>query len=402
MIKKLQIKFILVSMISVFFVLAVTIAALNIYDAVKIESDSKVTLAEIVARGPEEPPTPPESPIITRDFQVPPPPSFGGESYFIVSFTEEGEIEKCDCSHFLAMNEENVRKFATHIYGLGGSGKSGNLRYTVDVTTEHRYVACVDLTVRFSDHKRFMVISIIVSISAYVVLLGLIILASKIVFKPSEDAYRKQKEFITNASHELKTPLTVISTDMEIIELDHGKNEWTESIKDQVKHLTNLTNQLVTLAKLQEDNKDNFPFTEFDFSALLNETYETFKPSFKMSKHKISKDIEDKVMLKGNSFLINELFYILFDNAHKYMKDKGSFSVSLKKDKNIILDFTNDIDDNSQIDVSKLFDRFYRSPDSKTSGTGVGLSIVKEIVDTHNGKISAELIDNKINFHIVF
>ena len=152
--------------------------------------------------------------------------------------------------------------------------------------------------------------------------------------------------------------------------MDHGKSEWTESIHDQVIRLNTMTKQLVTLSRLDEGNASNYPFAEFSLSKLASESV---------------------------------VFYIFFDNALKYTKSNGEASLTIKKNQNkkIEITFSNDIEDN-EMDTEQLFERFYRSPNSVSKeGSGIGLSIAKEIVELHKGKISVTVKENRIYFVIV-
>ena len=303
-----------------------------------------------------------------------------------------------------------------------GSGNIGKLRFKVfeiqeskDAVTDfdmeagrpvietidlnYTYVAFLDTSERNHALGNFFTSSMIIAAISYTVLAILIILSSKLVFKTTEESYKKQKAFITNASHELKTPLTIISTDLELVEMDHGKSEWTESIHDQVIRLNAMTKQLVTLSKLDEGNSTNYPFSEFSLSKLAEESVDSFTPTFKSKKITLNSDIASDINMRGNVYLINELFYIFFDNALKYTKNNGEVNLRVKKNsnrKNEIV-FFNDIEDN-EIDTNLLFERFYRSPNSVTKE---GLSIAKEIVELHKGKISVSIKENKIYFIII-
>ena len=232
---------------------------------------------------------------------------------------------------------------------------------------------------------------------------ALIIVSSHVVFKTSEESYRKQKAFITNASHELKTPLTIINTDVEILKMDDVNNEWTDSIEDQVRKLTAMTNQLVTLSKLDEESIKRNSFENLSLTEIANESITAFGPTFEKEGFKFSVDIDEGVAIKGNRNLLNELFYIFLDNAFKYTKPNGEVVLKVKKNKyKIEINFENDIED-TEVDVNQVFERFYRSPHfSKKEGSGIGLSIAKEIVNLHKGKIVASIKDKRINFNIVF
>ena len=164
-----------------------------------------------------------------------------------------------------------------------------------------------------------------------------------------------------------------------------------------------MTNQLVTLSKIDESNLKNYPFEDFSLSQLAKECLEAFLPTFKNKELTLVDEINEYINMHGNKFLINELFYIFLDNALKYTMDKGEILVRVKNIKSQIeIMFSNDIDKESEIDTNVLFERFYRSPNAKKDGSGIGLSIAKEIIDAHHGKIKANIKDNKIYFVITF
>ncbi len=398
MIKKLRFRFILVSLLSILFVLSATIGAINIYNYSKVEQEGEVSLNQIIDKGFNNEPFQggPGGPGGRDDNRV------FSEIYFLISFDNDGNVKQSDFKHIFAISETQGIELATDVFnGNVTKGKYYDYRYKKANKNSETYVAFVDIKNRLDGARDFLTSSIVVSSISYLALAGLIVLASFIVFKTSEESYKKQKRFITNASHELKTPLTIISTDLEIIEMDNGKSEWTESIRDQINRLTNMTNQLVTLSKIDEEDKNNYPFEEFSLTSLANQCLETFAPSFDKQELNLTYKIEEDVIYHGNKKLIDELLYIFLDNALKYAKEKGNVSVEVKKNnKNINISFTNDIDENSQIDVKQLFDRFYRSPDVKKSGSGIGLSIASEIIRIHKGNIKAKVIDNQIIFEI--
>ena len=329
----------------------------------------------------------------------------GFGNYFVFKFNSEGGVvESTNFSLVGWIDEDTAKGMATDAFNSDKSCTSvDKYRYKKETVNDYTYIAFINVTRESEMVRHFLLVSVLVSSLCYLVLAGLIILASFIIFKPSEQAYQKQKKFITNASHELKTPLTIINTDLEIIEMDNGSNEWTDSIKDQVNRLTVMTNQLVTLSRLDESNKENYPFEVFSLSEIVNKSIEAFIPLYEKQGLSLKYDISEDIDVKGNESLINQLIYILLDNANKYAKDKGEIFVSLSKNsKNqTLLNVSNDIEEDSQIDVEQLFDRFYRAPTAKTSGSGIGLSIASEIVKLHKGQITAHLENNKIYFEVI-
>ena len=417
MIKKLRLRFIISALLSILFVLSATIAAINVSNYMKTEKESGRILNMITEH--EHKDMQARMGIYTSGG------SYGGpggrprendtrnsEHYFEVVFSNDGRIGFYDYSHIFTIEDEEAQNLAIEVFnGEKTQGKYGNLRYKketiVDTTSfatlEFTYVSFVDMSERMSSFGEFVKNSLIISSVSFTVIAALIIISSHIVFKTSEESYRKQKAFITNASHELKTPLTIINTDVEILKMDHGENEWTDSISDQVRRLTSMTNQLVTLSRLDEDSMSNYPFTTLPLTAIAKESINAFVATFEKNGFKFTSNIDEDLTIKGNRYLINELFYIFMDNALKYAKPNGEINVSVRKNKNRVeINFDNDIEDD-EVDVNQLFERFYRSPHSnKKEGSGIGLSIAKEIVDLHKAKITASIKNQKIYFNIIF
>lgn len=405
MIKKLRRKFILISALSVLFVLAVTIGAINISNYLKIENDSTSSLNVIIATGFNK----------QGPGSVDPSQPGGGEKrpermlrehYFLVSFNESGTINRFE-KEMQIISDIEAKELAAKVFKNEISGgKYGDFRYSKTIKSDGlTYVAFVDIKEKMDNFKNFLLVSSLVSTGAYFVLIGLIILASKIAFKSSEEAYRKQKRFITNASHELKTPLTVISTDLDLIEMDNGKSEWSESIRDQLKRLTEMTNQLVTLSKLEEDDPKKFPFADFSLSELGKNIAESFAPSFKNEGIKFAYNFVSGVTMYGNQKLIDELIHIFLENSLKYTGGEAKssyFVISQNQKGKIELRFSNSLDKDDEIDVKQIMDRFYRSPSVKKEGSGIGLSIAKEIIDLHKGKIEVDKNSSVINFVVKF
>lgn len=404
MIKKLRIRFIIVSMLSVLFVLTCTIGAINIYNIVTLKQGINYSLDTIVEKGLYDfPPEEPKEPI--DDGPLGPEPDFRGENYFVVTFLEDGSIDQYNFHHIFFISEEEGKRIATEIYNSNvESGRIDKLFYKRALKDNVTYIACLDAKESLDYFYSFLNSSIVISAISYAVIFVLIFFSSKLVFRVSEESYRKQKEFVTNASHELKTPLTIISTDVDIIEMDEGKTEWTSSIKDQVERLTKMTNQLVTLSKLEEPDISKYPFETISLSLTLNECVDAFAPSFKKSKLELETDIAEDININANKSLLEELLSIFMDNALKYASKDGKVGVVLNKDKKnkVNLLFYNNIDSNTELNVDSLFDRFYRSSNTKKNGSGIGLSIAKEIINLFHATIKVNKDNNKITFLITF
>ncbi len=400
MIKKLRRKFILISALSVFFVLFVTIASINISNIALIESNASNSLVQIVDKGPK----PDEGPGNPGGGA---PSELKQEHYFVVSFQPDGTIKETDNRQMFILTKEECEELARKVYSaeLTG-GKYGNFRYLKSSKGDGvTYVGFVDIKERLDSFKNFLLVSSLVSLGAYAVLIALIVVASKFAFKSTEEAYIKQKRFITNASHELKTPITVISTDLDLIEMDHGKSEWSESIRDQLGRLIEMTNQLVTLSKFEEEDPSRFPFNDFSVNEVCKKAVESFAPSFKKEGIKFAYNVTGNLTMHGNKTLIDELVHIFLDNSLKYTggEAKSSYFVVSENNKGKIeFRFSNTIAKDDEVDIKQVMERFYRSPSTRKEGSGVGLSIAQEIINLHKGKVSIDKNGSTIAFLIVF
>lgn len=403
MIKKLKRRFILISMLSVLLVLVVTFSAINISNYVSVENDAKAAVSEVISQGTDDTPPPeegqggdPSGRVEIRDIH-----------FFVVSFNEDGSINAYNTRHMFIISEDACKELATKVYSneLTG-GKYDTFRYNKTLKDDNlTYVGFVDIREKLDSANKFLLISSLIALGALLAFSGLVILGSNIAFKSTEEAYKNQKRFITNASHELKTPLTIISADLDLIEMDHGKNEWSESIRDQLTRLNEMTNQLVTLSKLEEEDKKRFPFEDFSINEVCNNAIDSFAPSFKKEGIKFSSNITGNITMFGNKRLIEELIYIFLDNSLKYTggEMKSSYFVVSKNSKDKIeFRFSNTIDKNEEVDEKQIMDRFYRSPSTKKQGSGVGLSIAKEIIHLHKGTIKIDKNITSLTFIITF
>ena len=218
------------------------------------------------------------------------------------------------------------------------------------------------------------------------------IIASKRVVRPFEVNSQRQKQFITDASHELKTPLAIISANAEVLQYKGEQNEWLQNIVEQAKRMGKLINQLLVLAKLDEVQENN-ERQEIDMKELVEKAVEPFHEVLEQKDVMLSVEAEDGLIVRANREQIEQLVTILMDNASKYVSEHGSivwvtFSIA-------------NTTEEDKIDTARLFDRFYRndsSRSSKTGGHGIGLSIAKKIVDAHKGSIAAESEGNTVIF----
>ena len=221
---------------------------------------------------------------------------------------------------------------------------------------------------------------------------------------PVVESLEKQKRFITDAGHELKTPLAVISANIDVLEIESGKSEWTISIKNQIKRLNDLIKNLLTLARMDEENLHPV-FSDFNLSKAIFDCANSFSAVAESKNKKYDLDIQENITFLGDQNAINQLASLLIDNAMKYSSENGHVRVLLSKEKNSIrFEVSNNCDIMPSGNLNRLFDRFYRADSSRnreTGGYGIGLSVAKAIAQSHGGDIVAKKDGDQIIRFIV-
>ena len=219
------------------------------------------------------------------------------------------------------------------------------------------------------------------------------------------DNYEKQKQFITDASHEMKTPLAIISANAEVLEMVNGENEWTQSIQKQIKRMNHLTEEMVMLSRLDEENT-SWNMQDCNLSDLVREIVDNFRTLAESKNKELYLEADEGILYCGDEMALRQLFSILLDNAVKYALPETRIECRLTGGTRPVFVIRNQAEGLLPGKQDRLFDRFYRldvSRNSETGGNGIGLSIAKAIVDAHKGKIIAFSQDRKeICFTICF
>lgn len=398
MIKKLRIKLIAVSMISLFtvlFVIAGTINLMNYIDVVRDADNVLNILAENDGTFPKAENPPGGKIFPNHSF---PSPEMPYESrYFSVLLDNSGSVISVDTGKIAAIDTSGAMDYAQKAMAKSkDTGFIGNYRYIKQISENETRVIFLDCYRGISTFRSFLLTSIGVSFFGMLAVFILMILLSEKIVRPISDSYEKQKQFITDAGHEIKTPLTIIDADAEILEMDYGENEWLKDIQTQVKRLTSLTEDLTLLSRMEEGTSST-EMIDFPLSDIVSETAQSFQAPAKTQNKNFSADIEPMLSFCGNEKAIRQLVSILLDNALKYSPDGGDISVSLQKqNKSISLKVYNTAQNIDTENLDRLFDRFYRSDksrNSETGGYGIGLSVAKAIVSSHKGKIIASSKD---------
>lgn len=405
MIHKLRIRLILASMLSLLIVLTVIFGIVGILNYRNIVTDADSILfilqendGSFVMDGPPKGDRVPEDspPKEGRLFS----PELPYESrYFSVFLTKDGAVSSVNTGKIAAVDTQTAIEYAQAVVQdrKKSQGFLGDYRYTIYDAENETHIIFLDYGREMRSFRSFLFTSAGVCAVGFLSVLLLMFFLSARIVKPFSENYEKQKQFITDAGHELKTPLTIIDADAEVLEMDVGENEWISDIRNQTKRLAQLTNNLIFLSRMEE--QPQVEKIEFPISDLAEETMEAFQALAKTNSKTISGQIEPMLSMVGNENAIRQLIVILLDNAVKYSDDKGRIEISLKRKKNTVyLSVFNTVDSISQENIKHLFDRFYRtdkSRNSQTGGYGLGLSIALAIVNAHKGKITASTQDGK-------
>lgn len=412
MLKKLQRRFVLIAMMALSSLLTVQLVAVNVANIYQRDSELCKILNTITENNGSLPFENMDVPWAEFEQFFNPFEYFKvGESlystrYFVVEM-RKNKVFRVITDNIDGVSDSMACEYASQIYRTQepGFGLLGVYRYKYTVSGEKRLMVFVDAQKDFDAAATLMSISIIVGLFTLAGILLPVTLFCKMAVRPVANAIEKQKQFITDAGHELKTPLAIISADAEVIELCDGESEWLTSIKNQTQRMSGLVKNLVNLSKLDELS-DNFKKERFNLSEAVEETVASFETKAKHDGKAIELNAVPNLIYYGCQSEIIQLISILCDNAIKYSDAKGNIKISLyKSGKNICLDCYNTCEKIDPKTASRLFDRFYRADSSRsreTGGYGIGLSVAKAIVERHKGKIRAVTAgSNEITFKIV-
>ena len=410
MIKRLKIKFIALSMTALFILLFVIVSGMNLlnFNSVMIEADQLLqVLSQNKGDFPDFKDEFPEKP----NHQLPPhmSPETPYESrYFSVVINSNGEVYEIETGKIITVDREQAVEYAKKaLNDKNGKGFAGNFRYKCTYEQNATRIVFLDCGRRLDAFYTFLKASIAMSLIGFAVVFVIMAVLSERIIRPISESYKKQKQFITDAGHEIKTPLTIINANLDLLEMEFGENESLSDIRTQTKRLTTLTNDLVYLSKIEEAG-NNLIKVEFPLSDLVSETVSPFKALAQTQNKEIVLNIQPMIPFCGNDKAIEQLISILMNNALRYSNEGGWIDVGLvKNNKQIQLNVFNTTKDYvSPENLNCVFDRFYRTDNSRNSekgGHGIGLSVAKAIAETHKATVSAFSPNGKIlNISIIF
>lgn len=274
------------------------------------------------------------------------------------------------------------------------TGRAGNYLYTASQQKNGSVTwAFLDVSQERNALVRILLVTVVVGVAAWLLIFLLVIYLSRRAIAPIAENIERQRRFITDAGHELKTPLAVIVSNVDVQELHGGRTKWLDNIRSQAFRLSELTKQMLTLAKMDESGAESFVSTTFDASQVMEDTVRLFGESADLRHIRVRTDIEPSVQITFSKEQFRQMLELLLDNAVKYGRENGELSVSLHTDrKRIRMSFSNDCEHLPETEPDRLFDRFYRADTSRsrqTGGSGIGLAVVRAIAEHGGGKANA-------------
>lgn len=328
--------------------------------------------------------------------------------YFTVTLVE-GQVVDVNTARIAAVGAKRAASIAARLHAKDWtSGFSGNYRYTTDVQDDEITYVFVDCSRELASFHSFLNASVAISCIGWLAVLAIVAVASGAVIRPMVESYSKQKRFITDASHEIKTPLAVIDAANEVQEIESGESEWTQSIHEQVARLTALTERLVFLARMDEGSA-GFTVASIDLSEAVDKAAAPFESVAVSRGKRLSMSVATGVRAHADAAAVTQVVELLLDNATRYASEGSVIELSLRAVSrgagkgSAELVVSNAVDELPEGDLDRLFDRFYRadvSRSSKTGGSGVGLSVVRAIAEAHGGSASVCGHGNQITFTV--
>ncbi len=410
MIKLLQKKFVTTAMMAISILIILLLGAINIVNIGIVRSDIDRTLSMLTENRiePNMPGMMPNAPNPNMDF------SFQtnenrllSSPYFLVTTDSAGNVIFTDSNNISSDNEDEIKKIVDRVVEQGVSeGKSGGYRYKAvkSYLGNGLNIAFLDTSNEVYSYFRVLFLSAAIGLACWSLMLLFVISLSKKAIRPIAENLEKQKEFITNAGHEIKTPLAIIQANTEAMELYGGENKWSKNIKQQVVRLDGLMKNLLFLTRSDEKGLVATK-TDFSLSEVVSETAKSFVEPMGLKGVNLQICVQENICANADREQIMQLVSILLDNALKYTNDNGFAGVFLKSEYGSIdMQIKNTVAELPKVSPDRLFDRFYRADTArtqKTGGYGIGLSMAKAICEANNAQISVVYEDSQsISFNV--
>ncbi len=404
MIRSIRRKFILIAMLSLVGTMIVLCTAIGIGGFLSAENRVDRAITLLYQNGGTF--LPPGAKFDPSDFnfQVTPETPFETR-YFIVELTDRQEVKFVDLEHIAALDRQTVVDTVSQVLDTGKDrGYVDHYRFGVFHSGDGGSTLIVmDSFLQLQGAYSILRISICVAAACTLIVFVLILIFSKRAIRPFVENLERQRQFVTDASHELKTPLAILSADLGLIEDSCGGNQWLKSAKMQIFRLDKLIKNLVELARTEETVKEE-AVTEFSVSDIAHASADAFSPLAEAEGKTLTAEINDGIHVRGVQDDLFRLCSILLDNAVKYCDPGGNIQLTLtRQGKNACLSVSNPCANLDPAQLPRYFDRFYRADSSRaraTGGYGIGLSTAKAIVTRHRGHIVNHYAGGVIKFTV--
>lgn len=322
--------------------------------------------------------------------------------YFTAWLDETGQITGTNVDSASAISQQEVGGYVQQAGEAGDArGWIGEYRYKILRTDSGSTMVFVNGAIYKTMANRLLFTASLVLVAGAVLILFITVVVSKWAVRPVAESYEKQRQFVTDANHELKTPLTLILSNLDIVESEMGKSEWLDDIRSEGERMGLLINQMVTLSRMDESGA-LLEREEFDLSDTVSDTVSEFQGLAEERGLRLTSSIVPTIFYRGDEAMIRRLLAILLDNAVKYCDAGGEICLflSLARRRYPVLVVENSYRNVDTLELGRLFDRFYRADKARTfSGSfGIGLSIAKSIVKSHKGNIAAYKKSGVIGF----
>lgn len=317
--------------------------------------------------------------------------------FFTVYCNAAGEVTGVGHDYIASISPEQAAQYAADIlHNNKTRGYYQSYRYLKSADGDGSMIIFLNSEREIHSGRMLLLITCAVSAASLAAVFLLVVLLSGRAVRPYEQNLAMQKRFITDAGHELKTPLTAITTSADVLAMEQEDNEWVQNIQTQADRLSKLINNLVALSRL--DEAQPLPKkTDFSLSEAVWEVSEPVASLCRAKGYRFSQSIEDDITLHGDKQAVQQIVSLLLDNALKYTNTGGEISLNvLKWSKRAEISVFNTCDYIAPEDVKRLFERFYRPDTSRsqqTGGSGIGLSIAKAAAEAQGGKIRVESAD---------
>lgn len=390
MIKKIKKRFILLSMLPLLLVMVIIVSAMNIVNYIALVRDADELLHLVsLDLPPDEAGDQSHFNGVTVDSSK----RLRNSRFFTVKMNSEKEIVAVNINYFNSLDYDTAVKYANTVITRADEGFYSGCRYSVSENGGEIRVDFIDLSHQLSSIRTFALSSVVVSAFVYALVVLIVLTLADRIIRPFAENYEKQKRFITDAGHELKTPVTIISANADLMEMELGENEYIDEVKNQVSNMKELISALVYLAKMEEEEKLGIRI-ELPLSEIVEETASSFAASAQLHNLELKLSVTPMLSMYGEDKSIRTLISLLVDNAVKYAVEGTTVEVKLlRQSKYVILTVSNATDEEFDREkLTLLFERFWRNDKSRNSargGHGIGLSVARAITENHDGKIMA-------------